>query len=46
MTALTLAMPYLLAGIAIYAFAAYLFRRELLGQIKPVHVRSRRGGGR
>jgi len=34
------AMPYLMAGVARYAQAAYLFRKELLNQPKAIYVRS------
>jgi hypothetical protein len=40
------AMPYLTAGVALYAEAAYLFRKELLNQPKAIYVRSTRTDGR
>ena len=46
MTVVIHAMPYLLAGIALYALTASLFYQELLGQLKAVRARSRRTGGR
>jgi hypothetical protein len=46
MTVVIQAMPYLLAGIALYACTAFLFCQELLGQLKAIRVRSRRTSGR
>ena len=46
MTVMIRAMPYLLAGIALYALTASLFYQELLGQLKALRVRSRRTSGR
>ena len=40
------AMPYLTVGVALYAEAAYLFRKELLNQPKAIYVRSTRTDGR
>jgi len=37
---MTHAMPYLLAGIALYALGAYLFRQELFDELKAIRVRS------
>jgi len=46
MTIMIHAMPYLSAGIALYALTASLFCQELLGQLKALRVRSRRTSGR
>jgi hypothetical protein len=46
MTILIHAVPYLLAGIALYALTVSLFYQELLGQLKAIRVRSRRTSGR
>ena len=40
MTIMLDAMPYLTVGVALYAQAAYLFRKELLNQPKAIYVRS------
>ena len=46
MTIMFHAMPYLTAGVAVYAEAAYLFRKELVSQLKAIAVRARRADGR
>jgi hypothetical protein len=46
MTIMTQAMPYLLAGIVLYALTARLFRQELLDQLKAIRVGSRRTDSR
>ena len=46
MTVMIHAMPYLLAGIALYALTGSLFYQELLGQLMAIRVRSRRTSGR
>lgn len=46
MTVITHAMPYLLAGIALYDLTVSQFRRELLEQLNAVRVRSRLTDGR
>jgi hypothetical protein len=40
------ALPYLTAGVALYAQAAYLFRKELFNRTKAIYVRSTRTDGR
>jgi hypothetical protein len=42
MSAITQAMPYLFAGIALYSLTICLFRQELLDQLNAIRVRSRR----
>jgi len=46
LTVITHALPYLLAGIALYGLTVSLFRRDLLDQLNVIRVRSRRTYGR
>ena len=46
MTIVTHATPYLLGSITLYALTAYLFRQELLDQLKIIRVRLHRKNAR